>query len=163
RRDLDGAFRLEAQLNLIAQRPVPAARERMAGYVDRIRPNSPSGRLAAALAAEWHAFDGTAADATAWARQAPAHGGRIFAEQPGLLPPGRPVLALVLADELAEAQRAAEQALAFAQQRGATPEIVAARWMSGMVAWAGGDLAAAEADARHALDAARLGRLRFAE
>jgi DNA-binding CsgD family transcriptional regulator len=161
--DVESAFRLEAQLSLIAQRPLPATRARLTQYGDRIRPDSASGRLAAALAAEWHAFDGTAADATEAARHALARDGRIFAEQPELFAPGRAVLALILADELDPAQRAVEQALAFARQRSATPELVAAWWLSGGVAWARGDLAAAEADVRQALEVARLGKLRFAE
>jgi DNA-binding CsgD family transcriptional regulator len=163
RRDVERAFRLEAQLSLVAPRALVATRARLAPYVDRIEPDSKSGRLAAALASEWHAFDGTAADATDAARRALARGGRIFVEQPEFFAPGRPVLAFILADELDEAQRAADQALAFARQRSATPELVAAFWMSSGVAWARGDLGAAEADARQALEIARLGRLRFAE
>jgi len=122
-----------------------------------------SGRLAAALTAEWSAFDGTAQDAVAAARRALGEGGRIFVEQPELFAPGRAMLTLVLADELDVARRGAEQALAHARRRSATPELVAAWWHSGFVAWAYGELAAAEADTRQALAAARLGRMRFAE
>jgi DNA-binding NarL/FixJ family response regulator len=161
--DADGAFRLEAQLNLVGQRPLPDARARLRRLVDRIPADSVSGRLAAALESEWHAFDGTAADAVEAARRALARDGRIFLEQPELLAPGRPVLALVFADELDLARRAAEQALEYARRRSATPELVAAWWMNSGVAWACGDLAAAEADARQALEVARLGKLRFAE
>lgn len=161
--DVESVFRLEAQLSLLAQRPLPAARVRLTPYLDRIEPDSASGRLAAAHAAEWHAFDGTAADATEAARRALARDGRIFAEQPEFFAPGRAVLALILADELDAAQRAVEQALALARQRSATPELVAAWWMNGGVAWARGDLAAAEAEVRQALEVARLGKLRFAE
>ncbi len=161
--DVDRAFRLEAQLCLVAQQSLTATRARLEPYVDRIPPDSVSGRLAAALESEWHGFDGTAADATEAAGRALAHGGRIFVEQPEFFSPGRPVIALIFADELAQAQRAVEQALAFARARNATPELAAALWMSGGTAWARGDLAAAEADARQALEVARLGRLRFAE
>ena len=161
--DVEGAFRLEAQLNLIAQRPLPEARARLIPYVDRIPADSRNGRLAAALESEWHAFDGTAADAVASARRALARDGRIFVEQPEFFAPGRPLLALILADELDAARRTAEQAHAYARQRSATPELIAALWMSGGVAFAYGDLAAAEADARQGLEVARLGRLRFAE
>lgn len=73
------------------------------------------------------------------------------------------MLALLLADELDAAGRAMEQALEHARRRNATPELVAAWWMRGLVAWARGDLAEAEADVRQALEAARLGALRFAE
>jgi DNA-binding CsgD family transcriptional regulator len=161
--DVDAAFRMEAQLNLLARRSLPAARARLLTYVDRIPPDSASGRLAAALESEWHAFDGTADDAIAASRRALARDGQIFLDQPEFFSPGRPVLALIHADELDEAQRAAEQALRYARRRGATPELIAALWMTGGVAWARGELAAAEADARQALDIARLGRLGIAE
>jgi DNA-binding CsgD family transcriptional regulator len=161
--DVEAAFRLEAQLRAASQQPLSVTRARLSPYVDRIPPDSATGRLAAALASEWHAVDGTAADAVQAARVALAHGGRIFVEQPELFAPGRPVIALLLADELDMARRSAEQALAHAQRRSATPELVAAWWMNSGVAWAYGDLAAAEADARQALEIARLGRLRFAE
>ena len=161
--DVDGAFRLEAQLGTFAQRAVPVTRARMEQYGDRIRPDSATGRLAAAFAAEWHAYDGTAADAVAAAQRALASDGRIFAEQPELFAPGRVVLALILAEKLDVAGRAAERALVLARARSATPELVAALWMAGGVAWARGDLVAAEADLRQALDIALLSGLRLFE
>ncbi len=163
RGDVESVFRLEAQLSLLVRRPVTVTRARLAPYRARIEPDSVTGRLAAAHAAEWHAIDGTAADATEAARHALGRDGRIFAEQPEFFAPGRPLLALILADELDAAQRSAARALTIARERGATPEIVAAWWMNGGVAWARGDLVAAEADIRQALDVARLGKLRLAE
>ncbi len=163
RGDVESAFRMEAQLSAIQQQPLPAWRARLSGYVDQIPPDSVSGRLAAALTAEWNAFDGTVVDAVAAARRALSHEGRIFVEQPELFAPGRAMLALVFADELGPARRGAEQALAHARRRSATPELVSAWWHSSFVAWAYGDLAAAEADIRQSLAAARLVRMRFAE
>jgi DNA-binding CsgD family transcriptional regulator len=163
RGDVDAAFRLEAQLGLVAQEPLPDTRERLLKYRGRIQPDSASGRLAAALESEWHAFDGTAVDATRAARVALSHDGRIFTEQPEFFAPGRALLALMLSDELDAAGHAAERALALARARNATPELVAAWWMGSGVAWARGDLAASEADARQALGVARLGGLRLAE
>jgi DNA-binding CsgD family transcriptional regulator len=161
--DAEQAFRLEAQLSLVRPGPLPATRAQLARYAARIPADSPCGRLLAAYESEWHAFDGTAADATAAARRALAHDGRIFVEQPEFFAPGRPVLALLLADEVGLADRAVRRALAMARQRGATPELVASWWMSSGVAWTRGDLPAAEADVRQALEVARLGRLRYAE
>jgi ATP/maltotriose-dependent transcriptional regulator MalT len=163
RGDAEGAFRLEAQRSLLVRQSVTELRARLAPYAGRIESDSVSGRLAAAFAAEWHAFDGTAADATTAARRALARDGRIFAEQPEFFAPGRALLSLILADELDAAQRSAARALTIARERGATPELVAAWWMNGGVAWARGDLVAAEADVRQALGVARLGRLRIAE
>jgi DNA-binding CsgD family transcriptional regulator len=163
RGDVEGAFRLEAQLSVIAHRPVPDTRARLMPYLDRIRPDSATGRLAAAFEAEWHAFDGTAADATQAARRALARDGRIFLEQLETFSAGRPVIALVLADRLDEAQRAAAQALAAGRRRNGATELIAGLLITGAVAWARGDLAATEADIRQALEIARLSRLRFAE
>jgi DNA-binding CsgD family transcriptional regulator len=163
RGDAESAFRLEAQRSLLVREPLTEVRARLRPYGDRIEPDSKSGRLAAAFAAEWQAFDGTAADATATARRALARDGRIFAEQPEFFAPGRPVLVLILADELDAAQRSAARALAIARERGATPEIAAAWWMSSGVAWARGDLVAAEADIRQALGVVHLGKLRLGE
>jgi len=161
--DAETAFRLEAQLSLVVPRRLVDTRARLASYRDRIPSDSASGRLAAALASEWHAFDGTAADATSAARSALSRDGRIFIEQPEFFSPGRPVLALLAADELDAAQHAVEQALGYARQRNATPELIAALWMKSGVAWARGDLSAAEADTRQAIQVARLGGLQFAE
>ena len=161
--DAEHAFQLEAQLGAIRQRPLTTGREQLLRYADRLPPDSALSRLADALESEWHCYDGTATDAVAAARRALAHDGRIFLEQPELLAPGRPVLTLMLADELDLARRAAEQALAHARRRHATPELFAALWMNMGVAHAFGDLAAAEADCRQALEVVRLGRLRLAE
>jgi DNA-binding CsgD family transcriptional regulator len=163
RDDAELAFQLEAQLGVVTQRPLTVGRARLGAYVDRLQEDSATSRLAAALASEWHTYDGTMQDAVAAARRALAHDGRIFLEQPELLAPGRPVLALIMAGELDAAKRAADQALTYARRRHAAPELFAAMWMQGGVAWAYGDLAAAEADNRQALEIARLGRLRFAE
>jgi ATP/maltotriose-dependent transcriptional regulator MalT len=163
RDDVESAFRMEAQLSAIQQQPLPVWRERLSRYVDQIPADSVSGRLVGALAAEWAAFDGTAAEAVTAGRHALSHDGRIFVEQPELFAPGRAMLALVLADELEVVRRGADQALAYARRRSATPELVSAWWHSSFVAWAYGDLAAAEADIRQSLAAARLGRMRFAE
>ena len=161
--DFDGAYCLEAQLGTLTEQPLAVAHERLTRYASRIEPDSPTGRLAAALESEWHASAGTAVDAAAAARRALSRDGLIFAEQREFLAPGRPVMALILADELDTAQRAVERAMALARERGAMPELLAAWWMTGGVAWARGDLVAAEADARQALEVARLGRLCPAE
>ena len=161
--DAASTFRLAVQPGLIIQRPLLETRARLSELHERIPPDSATGRMAAAFAAEWHAFDGTASEAVEEARLALAHDGRIFDEQPEMFAPGRAVMVLILADELDLAQHAAERALASARRRNATAELVSSWWLNGGVAFARGDLAAAEADLRQALAVARLGRLAFAE
>jgi DNA-binding CsgD family transcriptional regulator len=160
--DIDRAFRLEAQLSRIAELPLATTRARLARYSGRFELDSASGRLTAALEAQWHAIDGDRPAAVEAARRAMGNNGRIFAEQPEFLAPGSALLTLILADELDDAQQGAERALELARERSATPELIGAWWLNALVAYARGDLAAAEADARQALALARLSGLLFA-
>ncbi|MBS1870184.1 MAG: AAA family ATPase [Actinobacteria bacterium] len=155
RDDVDGAMRLEAHLLTTLQLPPAAGRPRLARYRARLAPESAGGRLAAAFEALWAMTDGSASSAVAFARQA-LDGGRVFFEQPDLLPPSHAVLALAFADELDAAQHAVEQAIEAARRSGATLYHAGALYMRAGVARIRGDLAAAEADVRQALGAARL-------
>jgi DNA-binding CsgD family transcriptional regulator len=69
------------------------------------------------------------------------------------------IFTLLVSEEIEMARRGAEQALAFALERGATTELSLARSLNGMVAWAAGDLIAAEADLRQGIELARLAGL----
>jgi DNA-binding CsgD family transcriptional regulator len=160
--DVERAFQFEAQLNLLAQRPLGEGRVRLARYRDRIEPDSESGRLASALDAEWTATGGRATEAAELARQALRHEGRIFADRSEFQAPYGAVIVLVVADELDDAHQAAEWALASARARSGTPDLAMAWWLRGAVAWARGDLVAAEADLRQTLAVARLGGLMLA-
>jgi DNA-binding CsgD family transcriptional regulator len=160
--DSDGGFRMEAQLSMLVERPPAETRARLARYRDRIEPGSENGRLAAALDAQWAAVVGTAAKAAELARRALDREGRIFDENPAPQAGAGALLVLVGADELDDAQRGAERALAIARKRGGTPDLAGASWLLGIVAWARGDLIVAEADVRQALDTARLAGLMVA-
>lgn len=157
--DLDRAFQLEAQLATLAQLPPTTTRSRLERYRGRFDEHSASGRLAAALEAQWHAVDGTAAEGTAAALRALGDDGQIFAEQLEFLAPGGAVLVLVGADELDAAEEGAKRALAIGRERSGTPEMVGAWWLNAIVALMRGDLATAEADVRQGLGLARLGRI----
>jgi DNA-binding CsgD family transcriptional regulator len=161
--DLDAAFRMETQLSRIAQLPPDAARARVKRYEDRIVPDSPAGRLSAAIRARWAVVDGTAAETIALARHALRDDGGILREQTELGAPGEVVIALALAGELEQAGRAADQALAFARRRSALPELTGAWLLKTFVAMCVSDLATAEADARQSVSLARLGGLVAAE
>jgi DNA-binding CsgD family transcriptional regulator len=155
--DVDRAFQLEAQLATLAQLPPATARARLERYRGRFAEHSASGRLAAALEAQWHALDGVATDAAAAARRALQDDGRIFAEQLEFLAPGGAVLVLVAADELDAAEHGARRALEIGRERSGVPETVGAWWLNAVVALARGELAVAEADLRQALGLAELG------
>ena len=66
------------------------------------------------------------------------------------------VLTLVAADEIDMAKRSAERALEIAHERDAIPDLARAWFLNGFVAWGAGDLVAAEADMRQAVDLVRL-------
>ncbi len=154
--DVERAFQLEAQLSTIAllmQSPPEVHLER---YADEIDPDSPTGRLAAAMEVRSAVVNGTADEAIAAAKRALGNDAVIFAEEPELVASSVAVMTLVAADDVDTAQRAAQRALVIARERGATPELVRARYLNGFVAWGRGDFATAEADVRQAIELARL-------
>ena len=154
--DVERAFQLEAQLSTIALLMPSVPEIRLGRYADQIKPNSPAGRLAAAMEVRWAAMNGTASEAAEAAKRALAHDGILFAEEPEIVTPVMTVITLVGADELDEARRAAERALAIARERNATPGLINAWFVHAVVAYGRGDLAAAEADVRQAIELARL-------
>jgi len=159
--DVDRAFRLEAQLAILAQQPAEKVRARLDRYRGQIDPDSPSGRLEAALDSYRCALDGNATEAAELARRA-LRDGLIFHEQPELTAPAGAVNVLLLANDLEGARRGAEQALRVAQERDAMPELVAAWALRATVSWCFGDLHAAEADVRQGVAIARLAGLHIA-
>jgi DNA-binding CsgD family transcriptional regulator len=154
--DVQRAFQLEAQLSTLALVVPSVPAVNVAGYADQIDPDSPSGRLAAAMEVRAAAVGGTAHDAADAAKRALGDNGVIFAEEPELVASTVAVMALVAADEVDAARHGAERALAIAHERGATPDISRGWFLRGFVAWGEGDLIAAEADVRQAIDLARL-------
>lgn len=155
--DVERAFQLEAQLSTIV-RVVPSVAEvNLERYADQIDPDSPTGRLAAAMEVRsLMANGGTAKETADAAKRALGSDGIIFAEEPELIAAPVAVMSLVMADEMDAARYAAGRALAIALERDATPELARARFLTGFVAWGAGDLVTAEADLRQAVDLARL-------
>jgi DNA-binding CsgD family transcriptional regulator len=154
--DLTRAVALEAQLASFMQLPPLEARERFARYDGRIEEGTPEHRLTLALHAWWtSALGGSAAEVGGQARRALA-GGRIFAEQRGVLspPPQQAVLVLARADELDAAAEAAEHLIATARASGDVVALASGWFMRAYAAHRRGDLRSAEADVRQAVDAA---------
>lgn len=154
--DVEQAFRLTAQLNTLAAIVPSVSEVEIAGLTEEIDPESPMGRLAAALEVRSVVVNGKAEEVAEKAKRAFGNDGSIFAEEPEIIAAEFALMALVAVDEIEAAQYAAERALAIAQERGATPELSRARFLNGFVAWGSGDLVAAEADLRQAIDLARL-------
>lgn len=155
----DSAFRLEALLSSFARLPPGEVRSRLERYRDGIEPDSPNGRLAAAFDSAWCLVHGEVRQGVAFARSA-LEDGRIFAEQGELMAPGWAMMTLWSAGALDDAKVAAEHAFDVAREHGAGPEMAIAWSMRGTTAAMAGDLAAAEADHRQAVHAARLAGLR---
>jgi DNA-binding NarL/FixJ family response regulator len=154
--EVERAYQLQAQLSTLAAM-VPTVPEVDVGELGaEIDPDTPTGRLAAAMEIRSAAVNGTAREVADAAKRALGNDGSIFAEEPELAASSIAVMTLVTADEMEAARHGAERAMAIAQQRGATPELVRARFLKGFVAWGYGDLVTAEADMRQAIDLARM-------
>jgi DNA-binding CsgD family transcriptional regulator/tetratricopeptide (TPR) repeat protein len=155
--DLERAFQLEAQLSTIARLAPSLPEVHLERYADQIDPDSPVGRLAAAMEVRSvMANAGSGKDAADAAKRALGNDSSIFAEEPELVAAPVAVMALVAADEMEAARHAAERALAIARERDATPDLARARFLNGFVAWGHGELITAAADLRQAVDLARL-------
>jgi ATP/maltotriose-dependent transcriptional regulator MalT len=154
--DVERAYQLQAQLSTLAAMVPSVPQVTIADHGGKIDPDSPTGRLVAAMEARAAVVNGTASEVIDAAKRALGNGAIIFAEEPELAAASIAVMALVGADEVKAARQAAERALAIARKRGATPEMVRARFLIGFTAWGSGDLVAAEADMRQAMNLARL-------
>jgi len=154
--DVESAYQLQAQLSTLAA-IVPSIPEvALADHRSEIEPDSPTGRLVAAMEARAAVAGGTASQTIDAAKRALGNEASIFAEEPELTAAVLAVMALVATDEIESARSGVERALAIAEERGATPELSRARYLSGFVAWGEGDLVTAEADMRQAIEMAGL-------
>jgi DNA-binding CsgD family transcriptional regulator len=154
--DVERAFQLEAQLNTFAH-VVPSVPEvDLSRYVDRVDPDSPGGRLAAAIEARSAVVELDAEAAADAAKRALGNEGIIFVEEPELVAAFLAAMTLVTVDDVDGMRHAAVRAIAIARERDDTPAVARGLFLRGLAAWADGELAAAEADLRQALDLARL-------
>jgi DNA-binding CsgD family transcriptional regulator len=154
--DLERAYQLQAQLSTLAAVAPSIPEVTIPDYGDQIDPDSPTGRLVAAMELRRAATHGTAAEVAAAGKRALGNDGSIFAEEPELAAAALTVMALVAIDEMDAASHGAQRALAIAREHGATPGLVRGHFLTGFVAWGYGDLVTAEADIRQAIDLARL-------
>ncbi len=155
--DVESAFQLEAQLSTLALLTPSAPEIDLTRYADRIDPDTPTGRLAAAMEVRAGMVAATTRETVVdAAKRALGDDGVIFAEEPELVASTVAVMSLVAADEVDAARRAADRALAIARERDATPDLMRAWFLRGFVAWGYGDLVSAEADLRQAIHLARL-------
>ncbi len=154
--DVDRAFQLEAQWSSIAALVPSAPKVDLSRYAGKIDPDSPTGRLAASMEVRSALVKGTAEEAADAAMRALADDCIIFAEEPDLFASVVAVASLILADEIEEARRGAKRALEIARERDAIPQISRGWFLNGFVAYGAGDLIAAEADVRQAMNVARM-------
>lgn len=154
--DLELAFQLEAQLSKLSLVLPSRSTVSLGHHLDQIEPDSPGGRLAAAMEVRMASVSGTADEAADAAERALANDGAIFAEEPDPMGAMGAVSALISAERLDQARHAVERAVSIARERASTPDLALACGIRGAVALGGGDLLAAEVDVRQGLDIARL-------
>ncbi|HEX6782017.1 MAG TPA: AAA family ATPase [Solirubrobacterales bacterium] len=153
--DFERAYQLQAQMSTLAAivPSLPVVEIVDGGKID---PDSPTGRLAAAMEMRTLISTGTADQVAAAAERVLGNNGSIFVEEPEFTAASIAVMALVTTDEIAGARRGADRALAIARERGGTPDLIRAALLQGFVAWGEGDLISSEADLRQGIDLARL-------
>jgi DNA-binding CsgD family transcriptional regulator len=158
--DVERAFELEVQLAGLAMLASGGSDTGpiygLSRYAGRIGSDTRAGRLLAAMEIFPLIAGGTAEEAVDAAGRALANGGVFFSEEPEFIASGMPIQALLLAGELDAARRAAEQALAIARERDWTSILSLGWFVRAMVEFNLGNLAAAEADMRQAIDVALL-------
>lgn len=157
--DVQRAFQLETQLKTVALLGASVGEVDLERYADQIDPDSPAGRLAAAMEARAANTNGTAEEAADAAKRALAKDAVIFDEELEIAAAVISVLTLVISDELDAARHAVERALVRARANGGTTTLVRALFLSAFVAWGYGDLSTAEADLRQAMELARLAEI----
>jgi DNA-binding CsgD family transcriptional regulator len=157
--DVESAFRLEAQLRTVSMVLPSPPEVDLQRYMGEIEPNLPAGRLAAAIEARAAIVNGSAREAAEAAKRALGNNGVIFEEEPEIVSATTAVLILLAADELDSAWEAAEWALEIARKRDATPELARGWLLRGVVAWGYGDVIAAEADLRQAMELAGMAKI----
>jgi DNA-binding CsgD family transcriptional regulator len=157
--DAARAYQLQAQLSTLAAMIPSIPEATVADDEIEVDPDSPTGRLVAAMEARAAVAHGTATEIIAAAKRALGNNGSIFAEEPEVSAATVAVMTLVATDEIESARFGAERALAVAEESGGTPELTRAHYLSGFVAWGEGDMVTAEADMRQAIDLAQLAGL----
>jgi len=154
--DLERAFQLEAQLSKLSMVLPTGPTVSLGHHLGQIDPDSPGGRLAAAMEVRIASVSGTADDAANAAERALANDGEIFAEEPDPMGSMGAISALISAERLDQAQHAVDRAVSIARERASTPDLALAFGIRGAVALGSGDLLTAEMDVRQGLDIARL-------
>jgi DNA-binding CsgD family transcriptional regulator len=154
--ELEHAFQMETQLRTMAMLVPSLPKVDLSRYLDEIDSDSSAGRLAAAIEAGSAIAGGSAKEALEAAKRALASDNAILLEEPEISASTVALVALAFTDEQDAARYAIERALTIAQERDAVPELARSWFCRGFLAWVRGDLVAAEADMRQAINLAQL-------
>ncbi len=160
--DVERLLQFEAQLRTLAILIPGLPEGDLRQYSNAVEPDSPAGRLAAAIearAAVAAVEDGAARKAVEAAKRALGNDCAIFREESEMASATASVLILAIADEVEAATKAAGRALEIARERNATPDVSQGLFLRGFAAWSAGDLVAAESDVRQATELAGLAEL----
>ncbi|HKZ13329.1 MAG TPA: AAA family ATPase [Solirubrobacterales bacterium] len=148
--DIENAFRMDSQLRTIGMVVSSAPKVDLERYLDQVEPDSPAGRLAAAIEARVAVIAESRPDAVEAAKRALGNGCSLFEEEPEMISAPTSVFVLMAADEVDAAAAAADRALEIARRRNSAPEMGRAWFVKGVIAWTYGDLVASEGHHRQA-------------
>jgi DNA-binding CsgD family transcriptional regulator len=158
----DSAMALRGELlalSVIDIKPAEAV-ARLNGYADRLEPETTEERAWFAMRGWWqHFLGGPASESVAFARRG-LEGGLLLDAAPVAPVFGQAILVLLRADELDEAEPWIDRLLEDARRRGPVPSATGFGLRS-YLAYRRGDLAAAEDDARRAVELTREHRIGF--
>ena len=150
--DMETAVALDAQLIDYTQLPPDTGRVRLARYDGRLAPGSAEARVVNSMRAWWLMLGGGHVSEAAPLAKLALEGEWIAAGRHDPAAWANPVLVLIRADELSDAEEAIESMIASATERGAAGSLATALFMRGGAALRRGDLQRAEADARQIED-----------
>jgi len=154
--DIENAFKLDALLRGITLALPSIGPVDLERYFDEVEPDSPAGRLAAAIEARAGVMRLSRSTAAKAARRALSNDCSLFEEEPEMMSATACVFILALTEEVDAATKGAERALEIARKRGSAAEIGRAWFLRAVISSWSGDLAAAESDLRQAREIATL-------
>ena len=140
---MESAFKLDSQLRMMGMVIPYAPKVDLRRHMDGIEPDSPTGRLAAAIEARAAVIDESRPAAIEAAKRTLRDDCSLFEEEPEMIPAPASVLTLMISDEMEAAGAAAERALEIARERRSAPEIGRAWFLRGVIYLGYGDLVAA--------------------
>jgi DNA-binding CsgD family transcriptional regulator len=155
------AMRRELQLLPVLQIEPAEAIERLDRFAGRVEPGTPEERAWLAMRAWWQSFHGGPASAAAELARRALEEGRIIEDQHASPVAGQPMMVLLRADELDEAEAWIDRLLDDARRRGSVGGFISGIGLRGQLAYRRGQVSNAADDGRRGLELARQHEVAF--